>query len=58
MVACRVGTDLYLDTAAGLVLLNTRLLAGWALGRAAPGTALTARLQALQPQGVDHDVLF
>jgi Protein of unknown function (DUF2797) len=58
MVACRVGTDLYLDTADGLVLLDTRLLVGWALGRAEPGTAFTARLQALQPQGLDHDVLF
>ncbi|WP_037598737.1 DUF2797 domain-containing protein, partial [Streptacidiphilus jeojiense] len=30
-VACLIGGDLYLETAQGLVLLDTRLLTGWAL---------------------------
>ncbi|MEY9840586.1 DUF2797 domain-containing protein [Streptacidiphilus sp. EB103A] len=56
---CRIGTDLYLDAAPGLLLIDTRLLAGWALGRAAPGAAFTAALHPLDPrQAHDQDALF
>lgn len=59
-IACRIGTDLYLDTVSGLVLLDTRLLAGWALGRAEPGTALSAPLEptALPGHPKEQDALF
>ncbi|MFC1403174.1 MULTISPECIES: DUF2797 domain-containing protein [Streptacidiphilus] len=59
-IACRIGTDLYLDTAPGVVHLDTRLLAGWALARAEPGTAPTAALAALaQPSHQEEqDALF
>ena len=56
-VACRIGTDLYLDTPAGLVLLDARLLSGWALGRAAHGAAFTAPLEALEHRE-EQDALF
>lgn len=55
-VACRIGSDLYLDTAAGLVLLDTRLLTGWALSRAT-GAAMTAALRKLDDE-VEQDALF
>jgi hypothetical protein len=54
-IACRIGADLYLDTAPGLVLLDTRLLAGWTLGRAEPGAALTAPLETLAACGHPGD---
>ncbi|MFJ6216732.1 DUF2797 domain-containing protein [Streptomyces sp. NPDC092296] len=59
-ISCRIGTDLYLHTAPGLVLLDTRLLAGWALGRAEPGTAPTAALAALAKPShqEEQDALF
>ncbi len=58
-VICRIGTDLYLGAAAGLVLLDTRLLAGWALSRADPGAAFTAPLRpASSGEGIEHDALF
>ncbi|MFC1416253.1 DUF2797 domain-containing protein [Streptacidiphilus cavernicola] len=59
-IACRIGTDFYLDNVSGLVLLDTRLLAGWALGRAEPGTAPTAALEPLAPPGYqeEQDALF
>nr|WP_236655455.1 DUF2797 domain-containing protein [Streptacidiphilus carbonis] len=59
-IACRIGTDIYLDTVSGLVLLDTRLLAGWALGRAEPDTAPTAALESLAPLGhqEEQDALF
>jgi len=59
-IVCRIGTDLYLDTVSGLVLLDTRLLAGWALGRAGPGSALTAALEPLVLPGhqEEQDALF
>jgi hypothetical protein len=57
-VECRIGTDLYLDTAAGLVMLDARLLAGWALTRAADGAAITAALQELDRLEVEQDALF
>jgi hypothetical protein len=53
---CTIGTDLYLDTAVGLVLLDTRLLTGWALSRAA-GTTTTAPLRKLDEE-VEQDALF
>ncbi|MFI9272767.1 DUF2797 domain-containing protein [Kitasatospora sp. NPDC052896] len=46
-IACRIGTDLYLDTACGLMLLDTRLLVGWALARAEAGAPATAPSQPL-----------
>jgi len=57
-VTCRIGSDVYLDSAPGLVLLDTRLLAGWAIGRADPRAPFTAPLQPLKPLQVGHDVLF
>jgi Protein of unknown function (DUF2797) len=59
-IACRIGTDLYLDTVSGLVLLDTRLLAGWALGRAEPGATPTASLEPLSGPGhqEEQDALF
>ncbi len=59
-IVCRIGTDLYLDIDSGLVLLDTRLLAGWALCRAELGTALTASLEPVVPPGdqEEQDALF
>lgn len=57
-VMCRIGTDLYLDMARGLVLLDVRSLAGWAVNRAAPGAAFTAPMNALKYQEVEQDALF
>jgi hypothetical protein len=57
-VVCRIGTDLYLDTAAGLVMLDARLLAGWALARAARPAVVTAALEELDHQEVEQDALF
>jgi hypothetical protein len=57
-VACHIGTDVYLSTPAGLVLLDTRLLAGWSLALARPGDLFTAPCQPLQPKRERHDVLF
>ncbi|MDI2128004.1 DUF2797 domain-containing protein [Yinghuangia seranimata] len=45
-VAHAVGTDLYLTTAQGLVLLDVRLMNGWALTPASPDAAFTAPLRA------------
>jgi Protein of unknown function (DUF2797) len=57
-VSCRTGADLYLDAPAGLVLLDARLLAGWALHRADPGATFTAPLHIADPRAADHDLLF
>jgi hypothetical protein len=59
-IACRIGTDLYLHAAPGLVLLDTRLLAGWALERAEPGATLTVPLEPLTNPGrpEEQDALF
>jgi hypothetical protein len=58
-VTCRIGSDLYLDTAHGLVMADTRLLAGWALDKAPPGAAFTATTEAHHhPEEHTHDALF
>jgi hypothetical protein len=62
-VVCRVGRDLYLATPQGLVLFDTGLLQGWAVTRAAPGAASTARTSAAPPpraanQAAEEDLLF
>lgn len=55
---CRIGSDLYLDSAAGLVVLDTRLSAGWTLGLPRSGATFTAPLRALtRPEG-EQDALF
>jgi hypothetical protein len=47
-VACRIATDLYLTVpSTGLVLLDTRLLAGWAVSRAPADAPFTAQLAAV-----------
>jgi hypothetical protein len=55
-VVCRIGADVYLDTRAGLVLLDTRLLNGFPLQHAPPGADLDAPLHPLdapdEPQGL------
>ncbi|WP_327069784.1 DUF2797 domain-containing protein [Kitasatospora sp. NBC_01302] len=53
-ITCRIGADLYLHTPAGLVLLDTRLLAGWSLTRAEPDSPLTAHLEALTAPEAPH----
>lgn len=61
-VVCRIGRDLYLSTLAGIVLLDTGLLQGWALNRAEDNALLTARTTPLaKPRAtaeIQHDVLF
>jgi hypothetical protein len=61
-VVCRIGRDLYLSTLAGIVLLDTGLLQGWALNRAEDDALLTAGMTPVaKPRAtaeVQHDVLF
>lgn len=59
-IVCVIGPDVYLDTSSGLVLLDTHLLAGWVLGRAAAGAVLTVPLEKLEapPREVEQDALF
>lgn len=61
-VACRIGRDLYLTTPAGIVLLDTGLLQGWALSRADDDAPLSARMTPIaKPRATteaQHDVLF
>jgi len=57
-VTCRIGTDIYLATPAGLVLVDTRLLAGWPAAPARPGAPFTAPCHSRQPDREQHDVLF
>jgi hypothetical protein len=60
-IACTIGADVYLRTTAGLVLLDTHLLAGWSLQRAQPNAALTVPLEpveALPPPEIEQDALF
>lgn len=59
---CRIGRDLYLATSAGLMLLDTGLLQGWALSRADDDATFTAGATLVtKPRatmGTQHDVLF
>jgi hypothetical protein len=61
-VTCRIGRDLYLTTPAGIALLDTGLLEGWALNRAADDAPLTAPMTPVtKPRATtetQHDVLF
>jgi hypothetical protein len=59
-IVCAIGADLYLDTAAGLLLLDTHLLAGWTLGRALADAELTVPLEKLEaaPRRDDQEALF
>jgi hypothetical protein len=61
-VVCRIGRDLYLSMPAGIVLLDTGLLQGWALDRAEDDALLTARTTPVaKPRAttkIQHDVLF
>nr|WP_239063098.1 DUF2797 domain-containing protein [Streptomyces sp. SID13031] len=59
-IVSAIGTDLYLDTRAGLLLLDTHLLAGWTLGRAPADAELTVRLEKLDPapRQDDQEALF
>lgn len=54
-----VGPDVYLDTTAGLVLIDTRLLAGWGLIAADRQEAFTAALrEPTPPKEPEPDALF
>ncbi|WP_432942070.1 DUF2797 domain-containing protein [Kribbella sp. CA-253562] len=60
-IVCTIGSDVYLRTSAGLILLDTHLLAGWALDRAEPGAELTVPLEPVDappPPEVEQDALF
>nr|WP_252396518.1 DUF2797 domain-containing protein [Streptantibioticus parmotrematis] len=57
-IACRIGTDLYLHTSAGLLLLDTRQLTGWALAPAPPGAPVTAPVAAVNHPETTQDALF
>ncbi|MEU4396877.1 DUF2797 domain-containing protein [Kribbella sp. NPDC023855] len=59
-IACTIGTDLYVETSAGLVLLDTHVLAGWSLGRAAADAVLTVPLEKVEspPRELGQDALF
>jgi hypothetical protein len=61
-VVCRIGRDLYLSMPAGIVLLDTGLLQGWALNRAEGDALPTAQMTPVtKPRAtteVQHDVLF
>jgi uncharacterized protein DUF2797 len=59
-IVCAIGADLYLDTTAGLLLLDTHLLSGWTLGRAPIGAELTVPLEKLEPapRRDDQEALF
>ncbi|WP_237706628.1 DUF2797 domain-containing protein [Kribbella flavida] len=59
-IACTIGTDVYLQTAAGLVLLDTRLLAGWALDRAPQDATFSVPLERIDPEPhqEEQDALF
>lgn len=58
IVTCRIGRDIYLDTPAGLVLLDTGLLQGWALARPDDSASTTAALTPITIEGVIPDALF
>ncbi|MDX6260093.1 MAG: hypothetical protein QOH84_1781 [Kribbellaceae bacterium] len=48
-IVSAIGADLYLETTAGLLLLDTHLLAGWTLDRAPDDAQLTVPLEKLEP---------
>ncbi|WP_436767079.1 DUF2797 domain-containing protein [Streptomyces sp. URMC 123] len=50
-VHCLVGADLYLETPGGLILLDSRLLSGWALRRAPAGAVWSAPIRAPRDPG-------
>lgn len=61
-LVCRIGRDLYLDTPAGILLVDSGLLQGWSVRRAdddAPFTATSSALPESRP-APEHrpDVLF
>ena len=60
-IACAIGADVYLRTTAGVVLLDTHLLAGWSLQRAQPDAELSVPLEpveALHPPEIEQGALF
>lgn len=60
-VRCRIGRDFYLATSAGLVLVDTGLLEGWALSRAdgdAQFTASTSPVREPAATEDQHEALF
>ncbi|MEV6416224.1 DUF2797 domain-containing protein [Kribbella sp. NPDC051718] len=59
-IVCAIGSDLYVETPVGLLLLDTHLLAGWTLGRAPAGAEPTVPLEKLEPapRRDDQEALF
>ncbi|GAA0960215.1 DUF2797 domain-containing protein [Kribbella koreensis] len=59
-IICAIGSDLYAETPAGLLLLDTHLLAGWTLERAPADAELTVPLEKLEPapRRDDQEALF
>ncbi len=57
-IACTIGSDLYLRTSAGLALLDTHVLAGWTLGRAAAGAVLAVPLEKVELPPREQEALF
>jgi hypothetical protein len=59
-LVCTIATDLYFETPAGLTLVDTKLLAGWTLLTADPGSPFTAPLESIKPPSptVEQDALF
>jgi hypothetical protein len=57
---CAIATDLYFETAAGVVLVDTKLLAGWPLLDTQPDAAFTAPVEPVKqpPPVVEQDALF
>lgn len=48
-IACTIGPDVYLETSAGLTLVDTHLLSGWVLGPAPADAVQTVHLDRLEP---------
>ncbi|MEV6282290.1 DUF2797 domain-containing protein [Kribbella sp. NPDC051770] len=55
-VACTIAADTYLRTSAGLVLVDTHLLAGWSLSPA--DSQLNVPLEPVAPLEIEQDALF
>ncbi|UGQ10958.1 DUF2797 domain-containing protein [Yinghuangia sp. ASG 101] len=56
-----IGCDIYVETPLGLVLVDTRLLAGWGLTTPEPDSPFTAALREPEPtpqKGPETDALF